>query len=72
MWGRAAVRGRDESLNIIQRGSIVLDAVSTSLARVVWRGVSQTDIDKIKNDAERDRIINESVRDLVKKLPPKK
>lgn len=72
LWGVPPFAPSTSSLNIIQRGSIVLDAVSTSLARVVWRGVSQTDIDKIKNDAERDRVINESVRDLVKKLPLKK
>jgi hypothetical protein len=72
LWGVPPFAPATSSLNIIQRGSIVLDAVSTSLARVVWRGVSQTDIDKIKNDAERDRLINESVRDLVKKLPLKK
>lgn len=72
LWGVPPFAPATSSLNIIQRGSIVLDAVSTSLARVVWRGVSQTDIDKIKSDAERDRIIGESIRDLVKRLPPKK
>jgi hypothetical protein len=72
MWGVPPFAPATSSLNIIQRGSIVLDAVSTSLARVIWRGVAQTDIDKIKNDAERDRIIRDSVRDLVKRLPLKK
>jgi hypothetical protein len=72
MWGVPPFAPATSSLNIIQRGSIVLDAVSTSLARVIWRGVAQTDIDKIKNDAERDGIIRDSVRDLVKKLPLKK
>jgi Domain of unknown function (DUF4136) len=69
MWGVPPFAPSTSSLNIIQRGSIVLDAVSRSLARVIWRGVAQTDIDKIKNDAERDKIIRDSVRDLVKKLP---
>ena len=60
------------SLDIIQRGSLVLDVVSTSLARVVWRGVAQTDIDQSKTDAQRNALIREAVHDLVKKLPGKK
>ena len=71
-WGVPPFSGGTQSLNIIQRGSLVLDAVSTSLARVVWRGVGQSDIDKLRSDAERDALINDVVHDLVRKLPRKK
>ena len=71
-WGVPPFAGATQSLNIIQRGSLVLDAVSTSLARVVWRGVGQSDIDKIRSDAERDALIREVVHDLVRKLPGEK
>ena len=71
-WGVPPFAPATSSLHSIQRGSLVLDAVSTSLARVIWRGGAQTDVDNIKSEAERDGIIRDAVRDLVKKLPLKK
>ena len=61
-----------QSLDIITRGSLVLDVMSTSLGRVVWRGVAQTDVDTSRSDAERDAIIRDAAHDLVKRLPLKK
>jgi hypothetical protein len=72
LWGVPPFAGGTSSLDIITRGSLVLDAVSTSLGRVVWRGVAQTDVDESRTDAQREAIINDAVHDLVKKLPLKK
>jgi hypothetical protein len=55
----------------MQTGSIVLDAVSTKLDRVVWRGIAQSEIEQTNTDAERNARIREAVRDLIKKLPLK-
>ena len=71
-WGVPPFNGGTQSLDIITRGSIVLDIVSTSLARVVWRGVAQTDLDEAPSDAQREKIINEAARDLIKRIPLKK
>src|SRR5262249_42745163 len=44
-WGLAPFTPQTTSFNIIQTGSLVLDGVSPSLGRVVWRGIAQTEID---------------------------
>jgi hypothetical protein len=71
-WGVPPFAPATQSLEIITRGSIVLDATSTKLGRVVWRGVAQTDVDTAQSDAKRDAIIGEAAHELVKRLPLKK
>ncbi len=68
-WGIPPYVPATTSFDIVQRGAIVLDIVSTKVAHVVWRGIAEGDIDKIKNDSERDEMIRDGIRDLVKKLP---
>ena len=72
LWGVPPFSAATQSLDIITRGSLVLDAVSTSLDRVVWRGVSQTDIDYARSESERDAIIRDAAHELVKRIPFKK
>jgi hypothetical protein len=71
-WGVPPFAAATQSLSIVTRGSLVLDVTSTSLGRVVWRGVAQSDIDIAETDAERDRIIRDAAGELVKRLPLKK
>ncbi|HEY7285767.1 MAG TPA: DUF4136 domain-containing protein [Vicinamibacterales bacterium] len=68
-WGIPPYVPSTTSFDIVQRGAIVLDVVSTKVSHVVWRGIAEGDIDKIKDDSERDEMIRDGVRDLVKKLP---
>jgi Domain of unknown function (DUF4136) len=71
-WGVPPFAAATQSLDIVTRGSVVLDAVSTSLGRVVWRGVAQTDVDTEQSDAKRDAIIRDAAHELVKRIPLKK
>jgi hypothetical protein len=71
-WGLPPFAPQTTSLDVVQRGTIVLDAKSTSLERVVWRGRGQSDIDQIQTDAKRNALINDVVRNIVKKFPVKK
>ena len=71
-WGIPPYVPATTAFDIVQRGAIVLDVVSTQVSHVVWRGIAEGDIDKIKNDNERDEMIRDGIRDLVKKLPTKK
>jgi hypothetical protein len=71
-WGVPPFSGATQSLEVITRGALVLDAVSTRLGRVVWRGVAQTDIDIAQTDAKRDAIIRDTAHQLVKRIPLKK
>jgi hypothetical protein len=52
--------------------SLVLDAASTALARVVWRGVAQTDLEEAPSDTRREAIIRDAVHHLIKRSPFKK
>jgi hypothetical protein len=72
LWGVPPFAAATQSLDIITRGSLVLDAVSTSLDRVVWRGVAQTDVDYARSESERDSIIRDAAHELVKRIPFKK
>ena len=70
-WGLPPFAPQASSFNIIQTGSLVLDAVSDKARRVVWRGIAQTEIDEMRSDAQRDVRIAEVVRELVKRFPRK-
>jgi hypothetical protein len=71
-WGVPPFTPATQSLNVVTRGSVVLDCVSTALGRVVWRGVAQTDVDVARSETERDAIIRDAARELVKRIPLKK
>jgi hypothetical protein len=70
-WGIPPYVPSTTAFDIVQRGAIVLDVVGTQVAHVVWRGIADGDIDQIKDDNERDEMIRDAVRDLVRKLPRK-
>jgi hypothetical protein len=70
-WGVPPFTPQVTSYDVVQTGSLVLDGFSPASDRVVWRAISQTEIDKIKNDADRDARIRKAARDLIKKLPVK-
>ena len=70
-WGIPPYVPSTTSFDIVQRGSIVLDVLSTALGHVVWRGIAEGDIDQIKDDSDRDATIRNAVHDLVQRLPRK-
>ena len=70
-WGVPPFLASTQSLEIITRGSLVLDVSSPKAGRVVWRGVAQTDLDYAPTDAKRNAIINDAAHELVKRLPLK-
>ena len=70
-WGLPPFAPQATSFNIIQTGSLVLDAVSDKAGRVIWRGIAQTEIDEMRSDTQRDTRIREVVRELVKRFPKK-
>jgi len=70
-WGLPPFIPQATSFNIIQTGSLVLDAVSEKAGGVVWRGIAQAEIDEMRTDPQRDARLGEAVRELVKKFPRK-
>ena len=70
-WGLPPFAPQTTSFNIIQQGSLVLDAVSAEHRRVVWRAIARTEIDEMRTDTERDARIRQVVRELARRLPKK-
>jgi hypothetical protein len=68
-WGLPPFAPATTSYRVIQQGSLVIDATSPKVQRVVWRGVAQAEIDELRTDDERKRRIQEAVRDLVRRFP---
>ena len=71
-WGIPPFAGGNQAYEIISTGSIVLDLISTSAKRIVWRGIAQAEIDSERTDEQRHARIREAVHDLVLKYPKKK
>jgi hypothetical protein len=68
-WGVPPFAPATQSLEIMNQGSLVIDLSSNGT--VVWRGVAQA---KLKMDADEKRrtaLLRESVRDILKRYPPK-
>lgn len=70
-WGVPPFTPGTSSFNIIQTGAIVLDAVSTKLGRVVWRGIGETEIDTENTDDQHRARARDVIKEIVKKFPRK-
>jgi len=70
-WGLAPFVPQTTSFNIIQQGSLVLDAVSPAVGRVVWRGIAQTEIETERTEPQRDKRLREVVHELARRFPKK-
>ena len=68
-WGLPPFAQATQSLEMMNRGSLVLD-VSANGA-VVWRGVAQANIKMDATAKKREALLRESVRDLLRRFPPK-
>jgi hypothetical protein len=71
-WGIPPFSGGNQAYEIISTGSVVLDLLSTSAKRIVWRGIAQAEIDSEKTDEQRHMRIREGIHDLVLKYPKQK
>ena len=68
-WGLPPFEGRTQSLKMMNRGSLVLDLAAKE--NIVWRGLAQTNIKLDANDKQREALVREGVRDLLRRYPPK-
>jgi len=68
-WGIPPFSGATQSFKILNRGSLVLDL--TSGTTVIWRGIAQADIKPDATIERREKLLRESVRDLVRRIPRK-
>ena len=68
-WGLPLFPQATQSLKILNRGSLVLDL--SAKGTVVWRGVAQAELKMDTPFKKREELLRESVRDLLRRFPPK-
>jgi hypothetical protein len=68
-WGLPPFPPATQSLSLMNQGSLVLDL--TAMGKVVWRGVANAKIKVDANDKQREGLLREAVRDLLRRFPPR-
>jgi hypothetical protein len=66
-WGLPPFAPATQSLQVMNRGSLVVDL--SAKGTVVWRGMAQTNYKMDANEKQREALLRESVRDLVRRYP---
>jgi len=69
-WGVPPFAPVATSLEIFPMGTLLIDITSPAKQAIVWRGSAQRKIDVDKPDKERRSVLENAVRDLIKKFPP--
>ena len=71
-WGVPPFRPQTTSLEVIEQGSLVLDLRARANDQIVWRGIGSAQIKLGLPQEKRVALINEAVREIAKRYPPKK
>ena len=71
-WGLPPFAPATSSLSIYPKGSVVLDVALPADSRIIWRGISEAEIDYDTTDAQREAIARKVVKELIDQFPPKK
>ena len=71
-WGVPIVIGGTTALRAYPIGTVLIDVVAPALKSVVWRGAAQAEVDLDKKPEERRVRLEQAVRDMLKRFPPKK
>jgi hypothetical protein len=66
-WGLPPFTASTQSLEIMNRGSLVIDV--SAAGKVVWRGVAQAGISLDADRERREALLREAARELVRRLP---
>jgi uncharacterized protein DUF4136 len=69
-WGVPPYAPATQSLEMMNHGSLVLDMTAKDV--IVWRGVANAKIKRETEEPNREGVIREAVRDLLKGFPPKR
>jgi Domain of unknown function (DUF4136) len=67
MWGLPLFPPATQSLEVMNEGSLVLDA--TANKKIVWRAIAEADYQTDADDKKRESLLRDAVRDLVRKFP---
>jgi hypothetical protein len=71
-WGLPPFNASTTALSIYPVGTLIIDVSSPAAKAVVWRGAAQRKINLERPDDERRKVLEQAIRDLLKRFPPKK
>lgn len=71
-WGVPPFTPSTTALSIYPVGTLLLDVTSPAKKAIVWRGAAERDVDLERPDAERRKILERAIHDLISRFPPKK
>jgi len=71
-WGLPPFAATTSSLEIYPVGTLLIDVTSTAAGKIVWRGAAQRTINLERPDDERRKVLEQAIRDLLRRFPPKK
>ena len=68
--GRYGYRPVGVSAYTFEEGSLILDFVDAKSKQMIWRGSAKAEVQNIMTPEEREKLINEAVKKILKKFPP--
>jgi hypothetical protein len=71
-WGLPPFAPSTTSLSVYPIGTLLIDVASPAKKAVVWRGAARRKIDLERPDRERRRVLEQAIRDLIRRFPPKR
>jgi hypothetical protein len=74
-WGIAPFDAGTSALEVVSKGSLVLDAMLPGNAgerKVIWRGIAQSTVEDVAKETVRDARLKNAAEELVKRFPLKK
>jgi hypothetical protein len=70
-WGIPPFIASTSALSIYPVGTLIIDITSVTKQAIVWRGSAAREIDWDRTDEQRHKVLDQAIRDLLKKFPPK-
>lgn len=70
-WGLPPFMASTTALRAFPVGTLLIDVVAPSRQAIVWRGAAQAEIDLDRKPEERRVRLEQAVRDILKRFPPK-
>ena len=71
-WGLPPMAPATTALSIYPVGTLLIDITSPKQQAIVWRGAAERDVDIERPDAERRKVLERAIHDLLRRFPPKK
>jgi hypothetical protein len=71
-WGIPPFVASTQSLSIYPVGTLIIDITSAANNAILWRGIAKKEIEFDRPDADRRKVLEKAIHDLLGKFPPKK